>query len=58
MNEIDLSTRLSSVIYPVLIVPGALWGATGDVGTGLAALLLGVVGAISLPRWRGARQRR
>ncbi len=58
MNEIDLSTRLSAVIYPVLIVPGALWGATGDAGTGLAALLLGVVGAISLPRRLGARPRR
>ncbi len=58
MNEVDLSNRLSVVIYPVLIVPGALWGATGDIGTGLAALLLGVAGAISLPRRRGPRQRR
>ena len=50
MNTTELAARLSDAIYPVMIVAGAAWGASGDVGTGLAALLLGIAGAISLPR--------
>lgn len=43
MNASDLTARLSSVIYPVMIVAGAAWGATGEVGTGLAALVVAAV---------------
>jgi hypothetical protein len=40
MNATDLTARLSAVIYPVMILAGAAWGATGEVGSGLAALLV------------------
>lgn len=50
MNATLLTARLSGAIYPVMIVAGGLWGATGDVGTGLAALVVCIAGAISLPR--------
>ena len=36
----DLTARLSAVIYPVMLLGGAAWGATGKPGTGLAVLLL------------------
>jgi hypothetical protein len=32
--------RLSTAIYPVTIMAGAVWGATGRPGAGLATLLL------------------
>lgn len=50
MNATLLTARLSGAIYPVMILAGGLWGATGDAGTGLAALVVGIAGAISLPR--------
>ncbi len=40
MFATDLTARLSSVIYPVMIVAGAIWGATGEAGMGLAALVV------------------
>ncbi len=40
MNATMLTTRLSPVIYPVMIVAGATWGATGKPAVGFAALLL------------------
>jgi hypothetical protein len=40
MFATDLTTRLSSVIYPVMIVAGATWGATGEAAMGLFALLV------------------
>lgn len=40
MFAADLTTRLSSVIYPVMIVAGATWGATGEASMGLAVLVL------------------
>jgi hypothetical protein len=48
MNTMDLTSRLSDVIYPVMITAGAVWGATGEATTGLAALLLAalVLGAV------------
>jgi hypothetical protein len=43
MNGNDLTARLSRVIYPVMIVAGAVWGASGEAGAGLATLLLAVL---------------
>lgn len=40
MFATDLTARLSSVIYPVMIAAGAIWGATGEAGMGLAALVV------------------
>ena len=49
MDATDLTARLSTVIYPVMIVAGSAWGATGEAAMGLAvlaaALVLGVVRA-------------
>jgi hypothetical protein len=39
MNATELIARLSTVIYPVMIAAGVAWGATGDAGSGLAALV-------------------
>lgn len=50
MNATLLTARLSGAIYPVMILAGGLWGATGEPGAGLAALAVGIAGAISLPR--------
>lgn len=50
MNTTDLTARLSRVIYPVMIAAGVVWGATGEAGTALAALTLGLAGAIKLTR--------
>jgi hypothetical protein len=43
MFATNLTARLSSVIYPVMIVAGATWGATGEAGMGLAALAVAVL---------------
>jgi len=43
MDATDLTDRLSAVIYPVMIVAGAAWGATGEVGMGLVALFVAVL---------------
>lgn len=51
MNSIRLTARLSETIYPVMIVAGGIWGATGEPGSGLAALVVALVGVISRPRW-------
>lgn len=58
MNTTELAARLFGALYPVMIAAGAFWGATGEAGGGLAALLVGLAGALSLPRWRpGAANR-
>lgn len=43
MDATDLTARLSALIYPVMIVAGAAWGATGEAGMGLAALVAAAV---------------
>jgi hypothetical protein len=40
MPATDLTDRLSAVIYPVMLTAGAAWGATGEAGMGLAALVV------------------
>jgi hypothetical protein len=39
MLATELTARLSALIYPVMIVAGAAWGATGEAGMGLAVLV-------------------
>jgi len=43
MNATDWTARLSTLIYPVMIVAGAAWGATGQWATGLVALVVAAV---------------
>jgi hypothetical protein len=44
MNASELAERLSQVIYPIMILAGMAWGATGDLALGLAVvLILGLV---------------
>ena len=40
MNANVLADRLSHVIYPVMILAGMAWGATGDVALGLTTLVV------------------
>lgn len=47
----DLIARLSRAIYPVMILAGAAWGATGEAGMGLAALLGAAVVLAAVPRY-------
>lgn len=46
MNASELADRLSNVIYPVMILAGMAWGATGEVAIGLVVLVVLVLGGV------------
>ncbi len=53
MNANVLAERLSHVIYPVMILAGMTWGATGELALGLAVLV--VLGGLGVAHPRPSR---